>query len=139
MDRRNIPVVKSLVLLFLFLDACGPSEIRPIDIFPEDMCSQCRMAFSDPQFAAEIITDQQEVFKFDDIGCMVKFRTKRPGVKAVAIFLKDYDTKEWIPFERATLVETTLDTPMGSGIVAFADPAKAGEFKKSHSSGEKER
>lgn len=118
----------------LFLVGCGARGIKPVDIFPEDACSNCRMAFSDHRFASEIIDDNGEAFKFDDIGCMLAFRTKRTDVNIAATFMKDYETKEWIPYERAVIVETDIDTPMGSGKLAFSDSAKAREFQRQHPS-----
>lgn len=112
-------------LVILTLAGCASSGLRPADIFPEDMCANCRMAISDERFASEIITHEEEAFKFDDLGCMLKFRVKRNDIQIAAIFLKDYDTREWIPYERATIIETNLDTPMGSGKVAFAEAKRA--------------
>ena len=124
--------IRGEVLLFLFIIlpffACGPSEIKPVDIYPEDMCSQCRMAISDQSFAAEIITENEEVFKFDEIGCMEKFKAKSGELKMAALFVKDYETKKWISFARSTIVQTGLKTPMSSGKVAFADSSTAKEF-----------
>lgn len=111
---------------------CTASEAKPVDIFPEDMCSNCRMAISDLAFASEIVTDK-EVFKFDDLGCLESFKNKHKEIKAVATFVKDYESKTWIPIERSTIVKTNLSTPMGSGKVAFADSVKAMAFGKDHS------
>lgn len=116
------------ILLQLVFLGCSASEIKPVDIYPEDMCSQCRMAISDQSFAAEIITEAEEVYKFDDLGCMEKFRTKSGELKIAALFVKDYETKKWIPFARSTIVQTGLKTPMSSGKVAFADSNKAREY-----------
>ncbi len=110
--------------------ACGSSEIEPVDIYPEDMCSHCRMAISDQRFAAEIITVSGGVFKFDDLGCMERFREKSSDLKIAAKFVKDYETKNWIPYERSTIVQTGIKTPMGSGKVALADSKKAIEYLK---------
>lgn len=109
----------------VFLFACGNSEIKPVDIYPEDMCSQCRMAISEPAFASEIITTDGEVFKFDDLGCMAKFKEKSGALKIAATFVKDYETKNWLPYEHSTIILTSLQTPMGSGKAAFADSAQA--------------
>lgn len=111
---------------------CGTTEIRPVDIFPEDNCAQCRMAVSDERFASEIISDQGEVLKFDDFGCMLRFRTKHVDLKIDAIFLKDYETRKWTSYERASIVETNVETPMGSGKVAFADAEQAKSFQKQY-------
>ena len=107
---------------------CGTSEIKPVDIYPEDMCSQCRMAISQQAFAAEIVTQAEEVFKFDELGCLEKFKVKSPELEITAVFVKDYETKAWLPFERSVIVQTSLQTPMGSGKIAFADSQKAEEF-----------
>ena len=125
-------MIRGLIITVAFLVGCGSPEAKPVDIYPEDMCANCKMAFSDHRFASEIITDQNEVFKFDDIGCMLKFKAKRREMKIIATYLKDYDTKEWIPYERAVIVETDVETPMGSGRVAFSDSTKAREFQKQH-------
>lgn len=128
-----VSVQRRAFLLFFFFSvssflACGSSEIKPVDIYPEDMCSQCRMAISDQSFAAEIIAETEEVYKFDDIGCMEKFQEKSGELKAVAVFVKDYVTKNWLPFARSTIVQTGLKTPMSSGKIALADSNKAREY-----------
>lgn len=110
--------------------ACGPSEIEPVDIYPEDMCSQCRMAISQQAFAAEIITKAEEVFKFDELGCLEKFRERSAEFEIAAVFVKDYQTKAWLRFERSVIMQTSLQTPMGSGKIAFADSTRAREFLK---------
>ncbi len=114
------------------ISGCRTTEIRPVELFPEDNCAQCRMAVSDERFASEIISSDGEALKFDDLGCMLKFRAKRNDVKIAVIFLKDYETKEWITYERAAIIETDVETPMGSGKLAFADSMKAQEFQKKH-------
>ena len=130
--------VKSFtILLLLAFHGCNSSEIQPVDIYPEDMCSQCRMAISDQSFAAEIITEAEEVYKFDDIGCMEKFKEKSGELKIAARFVKNYATKNWIPYARSTIVQTGLKTPMSSGKVAFDDSIKAKEFLEKFPANEK--
>jgi copper chaperone NosL len=120
------------ILSMIIAVSCGTSEIKPVDIYPEDMCAHCRMAVSDQRFAAEIISETREVFKFDDIGCMEGFQKHNASTKIAAQFVKDYETKNWMPLDRATIVETGVFTPMGSGKVAFADGVKAKEFMERH-------
>ena len=121
-----------MVVLALLLFSCNGGGIKPAEIFPEDACANCRMAVSDRRFASEIIDDGNEAFKFDDIGCMMKFRSKHSGMNVTATFLTDFDTKEWIPNDRAVIIETDVETPMGSGKLAFSDSARAGEFQRQH-------
>jgi copper chaperone NosL len=90
------------------------------------------MAISDARFASEIIESDGTVHKFDDLGCLLKFREKGTGMRAAAIFLKDYETLEWIPYEKSTIVETGISTPMASGRVAFAASDRAGVFARAN-------
>jgi copper chaperone NosL len=124
--KTDLSVHACIVALAAFvLAGCAASNIEPVEIYPEDNCSQCRMAISDVRFAGEILDAHGDVYKFDDLGCMFKFRAKHADLKINAMYVKDYDTKEWIPYERAVIVATSLETPMGSGKVAFADPERA--------------
>ena len=121
-----------LAAIVAMLSGCGASGDKPVEIFPEDNCSQCRMAISSEQFASEIITAQCEVFKFDDIGCLLTYRSRHHDQQVSATYLKDYDTKQWLRWENAVIVETDVTTPMGSGKVAFKDSVRAREFQKQH-------
>ena len=124
-------------IVTVMVSGCGAGG-KPVDIFPEDACSNCRMAISNHRFAAEIISDAGEVFKFDDIGCMVLFRATHDEVKIAAMYVKDYGTKEWAVCEQAVVLETDTNTPMGSGMVAFSDSSGALEFQKQHPPNSKE-
>lgn len=119
--------------MLVFVGSCGSPEIHPVDFYPEDMCSHCRMAISDPRVASEIIDDSREVFKFDDIGCLLAFSAKHSDMKVAAVFVKDFNTNEWIRKEQAVIIDTDIATPMGSGKVAFRDSAAAREFLRLHS------
>lgn len=123
------PVMAALFMgLFVTLAGCGQSEIRPVDLYPEDACSNCRMAVSDRSFASQMITTDGEVFKFDDLGCLEQYRRKHTSIRIAAIFVSDYETREWLPFEKSIIVQTGISTPMGSGKVAVRTPEKAREL-----------
>lgn len=112
---------------FLLCIGCGNAELRPIEIMSEDMCSFCKMAISEKRFASELLTQDGEVFKFDDIGCMLRFRKSHGHPESVvATFVVDYDTREWIKSEEAYFVKSTVfKTPMGGNVVAFKTGASA--------------
>ena len=119
--------IKFFCLIFL-LAACGAGEIKPVPIdTAADMCSFCRMAISEKRFAAEIITNNEEVFKFDDTGCLLRYqKANGDKIKIAAIFVSDYETREWIKADEAFFVRSTsVKTPMSGGILAFADKTKA--------------
>jgi len=86
------------------------------------------MAISEQQFAAEIVDAQRQVFKFDDIGCMIRFAQERnwgPG-EPVAYFVKDFHSRRWLRAPEATYVRSSrLHTPMVSGVVAVENRAQA--------------
>lgn len=121
-----------LCLSVLVAYGCGPSDLRPVEIFPEDMCAYCRMAVSDHRCASEIIAEPREVLKFDDLGCLEAYRAGRQDLTIAAVFVMDYETKTWLRWEKAVIVKTSVFTPMGSGKVAFADSTHAIEFSRQH-------
>jgi copper chaperone NosL len=114
-----------IVCFFLLWIGCGSLELRPIEILSEDMCAFCRMAISEKRFASELITQDGEVFKFDDIGCMLRFRKNR-GHPVATTFVVDFDTREWLKSEEAYFVKSKeFKTPMGGNVVAFKTGAGA--------------
>lgn len=118
--------------IILCIQSCRQSDIKPVDLYPEDMCSECRMAISNAAFASEIITNQNEVYKFDDIGCMMDHKKNLESKNIAAMFVKDFESKHWIPYETSTIVETGIKTPMGSGKIAFKDSWRAAEYVKKY-------
>jgi copper chaperone NosL len=122
-----------LLVMQIGFTSCGPPEEKPVDIYSEDKCSYCGMPIGQAIFAGELITEK-EVLKFDDLSCMDNFKTKHREVPVRASFVIDYRSKNWIRFERATIVPTGIATPMGSGLVAFADTASANAFVQAHPS-----
>jgi copper chaperone NosL len=129
---NSLPVIIAIALVAILAGGCSGTEVKPVDIYPEDMCAYCRMAFSDQRYASEVVSDRGEAFKFDDIGCMVDFQRMHKEVLVAAIFYKDFGTKRWISAVQATIVETNVATPMGSGKVAFAEKTAASEFQRLH-------
>ncbi|MBE7515569.1 MAG: nitrous oxide reductase accessory protein NosL [Chloracidobacterium sp.] len=126
----------SLLLPALIFSACGTAEIVPVAIEDHDMCSFCRMAISEKEFAAEIIATDEKVYKFDDVGCMLKFaKNEGDALKPAAIFVTDFDSRQWIKAHDAFFVKTgSIKTPMSGGLIPFADKAKADAFAASSGS-----
>ena len=123
---RKVP--RTLLVFTLLLAACAGGAIKPVDIEANDMCSFCRMAISEKRYAAEIIDQEENVMKFDDIGCMLRYRDAAGAtLEPAAIFVTDFETREWLPADKAYFSRpANAKTPMGSGIVANADKEKAG-------------
>lgn len=119
-------LIFSVIGLSLF--ACGSAEIKPVDIFPEDMCASCRMAISERLFASQIHTLTGEVYKFDDLDCLENFERRAGKASVAAAFVMDYAGQRWLPLAQATIVQTGIRTPMASGKVAFSDSLQAREY-----------
>lgn len=135
MDKILSPKVRSnpkrlcavLLLSALWLASCGAPKFEPVEIAVEDMCAFCKMAISEKQYAAEFLNRDGDVFKFDDIGCMANYVVeKKAGDSIAAYYVVDFDTKQWLKAEEASLVASpNFHTPMGGGMVAFKDRSRA--------------
>ncbi len=69
------------------------------------------MAISLPAFAAQLQTRDNQVFDFDDPGCLLIFESKvRPEVRAV--YFHAMNGKEWLSRGEAAFVATER-SPMG--------------------------
>lgn len=124
--------IKVFFILTLFLSACS-REIKPEEIEPHDVCYFCKMAISQLNFAAEIITPDGEVYKFDDIGCMIEFKRLKELPNGSVIFVRDFYTKEWIKIEEAYFVRSEkIQTPMNYFIATFKTRESLEKFMKEY-------
>jgi len=117
----------ALAAVLALAAACagGPPEPVPI-VLDEDACGYCRMAISEGEFAAELVTPQGRVETFDDAGCLAAWLREHGRPEGAAAFVADYRTGEWLAAEAATYVASpALPTPMRSGLAAFADRTAA--------------
>lgn len=66
-------IYRSLLLFTscLLLESCSisPEAI----VYGKDNCALCKMTIMDKQFGTELVTKKGKVFKFDDMGCMMKY------------------------------------------------------------------
>jgi copper chaperone NosL len=83
------------------------------------------MAVSDVRFAAQLAAPGEEARFFDDVGCLRDFLHEGgdlpPGTVA---WVADHRTRAWVPAAAAVYTRVpSLQTPMGSHLVAHADTA----------------
>jgi len=117
-----------LVVCVLLLIGCGSAELHPVELLPDDLCAFCKMAISEKRFASELITQDGEALKFDDIGCLIRFRKEgsHPEWLAATFFVVDFETHEWLRSEEAYFVKSKqFKTPMDGNLVAFRAEASA--------------
>jgi copper chaperone NosL len=118
---RTAPAAVALLAL-----ACAQAPPPPAALDTRnEQCSSCRMAVSDARFAAQIVAPAEEPRFFDDVGCLrdyLRATTARPAM-AMA-YVADHRSKAWVPAARAIYTRVpSLETPMGSHVVAHADAA----------------
>lgn len=124
MKLRQALLMACGVTMLVVLASCENKTIGPVAIEGSDMCSFCRMSISETRYAAELIDNDGQAFKFDDIGCLANF-VKQKGITG-ATFVMDFDRHEWLRAENAVYVRSAeLKTPMNGGIVAFKDESGA--------------
>lgn len=116
----NLKIKAVLVsVLALLIHSCS-KEIKPEEIEPHDVCYLCKMAISQLNFATEIVTPDGEIYKFDDIGCMVEFKKMHELPSGSVMFVRDFYTKEWVRIENAYFVKSEkIQTPMNYFIATF--------------------
>jgi copper chaperone NosL len=101
----------------------GPPDVR----YGVDACDRCQMIINEARHAAAYVTAAGEVRRFDDIGCLVEHRAATPE-QVASVWLHGQDGA-WVEGARATVVRAPdVITPMGSGLLAFADENEARAF-----------
>jgi copper chaperone NosL len=122
----------------LLTAGCGKTDdLGPPDIhFGQDTCHACGMIIEDDRYAAAVVTvagdGAVEHQVFDDAGEMLESQPP-PGARAVRRYVRDAATRQWVDAARATFVRArNLQTPMGSGIAAYGDPAAARAAADAH-------
>jgi copper chaperone NosL len=126
--RMNRYRVYLLMAAFLGLVSCHAGKPQPVGlVLNEEACSQCQMAISQREFAAEVVFAGGDAEFFDDIGCMASWVKSHKPEKA-GIFVVDGAGGEWLDGSAAYYVRSArFHSPMSYGILAYrtAEDAKA--------------
>lgn len=131
----------SLLIVIFVLSGCGQDQsFEPVNVNPEiDVCEICNMSIAAENFAAEAITTQGDVYKFDDISCMVEFLQGKIGVAVEDLakrYVRDVNTGEWIELEQAYhAYHDDFWTPMANGVVTFKSKEDAEHYIKEEGKG----
>lgn len=138
MNKKMGTLISATVLSMLLLTGCGADtavQPQPIDE-AVDVCETCHMAVKNNGYAAEIVGEDGQAMKFDDIGCLTKFATTQGVSPQAKVFVQDRNTKEWIDKQEAIFIDQMdIPTPMGYGIHAFKDHESADAFLKEYGEG----
>ncbi|WP_255373498.1 nitrous oxide reductase accessory protein NosL [Chitinophaga sp. CF118] len=121
------------MISLIYLPGCKQS-FEPIS-YGHDACVQCKMTIMDKRFAAEIVTSKGKVYKFDDIGCLLKYATGQISRDTGALILvSDYNNPEnqFINAYRAVYLHNEIfKSPMNGNYAAFATVENTGQLKDS--------
>ena len=97
----------------------------------DTMCEMCNMKvyMKDEEmgeFSTQAIKEDGTVTFYDDIGCLVNAEVANNEKNEK--FVRDFNTKDWVKVDDATIVKTDLKSPMNWGYVYFNDKADADKY-----------
>ena len=88
------------------------------------------MIIAEPRFSASLVSGENDVLKFDDIGCAAHYQMNQPGPPE-RFWVHDFLTEQWVDGKAAFFVYSgNLVTPMGYGLAAFSSREDADKFMK---------
>lgn len=128
--KLSSALVTSLILIFL---ASCSTEPEPLKV-GQDVCHLCKMGIADARFGSEVITKKGKVFKFDDIGCMIRFM-KSGGVEqkdiAQTVVINFEKQNDFINTGKAVfLTGETIKSPMNFNVAAFPSVHAVREYSQ---------
>lgn len=133
LDPLRLTVALALVIVVALTACGGESRSGPPEIhLGRDACDQCHMIISEVRYAAAYRDRNGDPFVFDDIGDLVLHADKAGVSDSMTAWVHDYDTEKWIDAPTAWYVHSSIQTPMGHGIVAFAKEEAARRFAEEH-------
>jgi copper chaperone NosL len=126
-------VLAGAVVLAVFLLGKRSGEGPETIVYGRDACAQCRMIISRPGFGGELRNQKGVLTKYDDLGCLLKAMVAERAEMPEAWVEDHAGDGNLVPLLGATLVRVPAEhTPMGHGIVAFAEESAAQSFAAEH-------
>ena len=94
----------------------GPPAVR----WGTDVCSHCHMILGEERFAAVARGDSGEELRFDDLGCMLRWREGRDAA-GWQVWAHDAGGPGWLAAPDAWYsLDVGLAKPMGSGLQGWS-------------------
>lgn len=133
MKRRDL--LKGLIGLGVPWSLSALAAARPVRV-GVDVCPYCNMTIIDARYAAQMITRTGKVYNYDAIECLVDHLNGYGGAKVEPreLYAADFavstakEASEKPVDALIFLYHRRIRTPMGGGLVAFADPKAADRF-----------
>ncbi len=107
--------------------ACGGEVVpRPLDITVDDTCLFCKKPILEKRYAAEFVTKDGFVRKFDDIACMVQHANKVKKANIAAYFTTDYPSGTWMKADEGVYLRSDgFKKQVAGGILGYRDRTRA--------------
>jgi copper chaperone NosL len=106
---------------------------RTIAYDGSESCELCRMAVTDRQYGAQLVTATGKVHLFDSIECLASFQAQARGMGPVAsIWVSDVEKPgSLVAASEARFVRSrgSRNSPMGLGLMAFSPAADSGDLR----------
>lgn len=113
----------------LGLGACGGDDKDdagpPTISYGTETCDRCRMVIGEERHAAALKAEDGDWLLFDDTGEMIA-TAQESAAQERAAWVHDFEQLSWIDAKVAVYVLLPDGkTPMGTGIIAYADAVRA--------------
>lgn len=129
MKNTKTTAIILLAITTMAFTACKPTGPEPIKL-NKDNCDHCKMTISDGKTAAELITNKGRVYKFDDMRCLLDYKTENKQVEFKEIYINDYLAENiLIPAQSAFYIKSDqIKSPMNGNIAAFKTKEDANKY-----------
>lgn len=126
--------------LLLVLSACQEkeAELFQAEAVNEgvDRCAVCNMLVPNDHNATQLLLNDGQSLKFDDLGCMMAWVEENGLDDVNVLYVRDFHTEEWIGLEESTFVyHKDFRTPMAYGVFSFDSKDAAEQFVKDQGKG----
>ena len=132
MNLQKIILVLPVLLTVVIITSClkKPEDIK----YNDDECAYCSMQIGDNKFAAEIISDEEKVYKFDSIECLTGFALVKDFINdnSQTFYVMDYLKPGNFINARSSFFSGNKNfrSPMGLNVQAFATETERDMFLK---------
>ena len=118
----KVPVATLLLVGGGLAAGCGEPEPRPL-VYGADACERCHMGLVQDGYGTEALTRTGKAYVFDSVECLAAWLAEDAGAESVhSAWVTDFaDPGTLIRADEAFYLQsTTLGSPMGMGLTAFA-------------------
>lgn len=116
--------MKFFIPICLFAIGCAAATSGPAPLrLNEDSCAHCRMTLVSARTAAQIVAPGEEPVIFDEIGCLRDYLANHALAPGARVYVADHRTSAWHDAASAIFTQTSVSTPMSSGLIAHGDTA----------------